>query len=264
MPKKVWPITYFGIDTPIIGRLIDLFSGLSFITFVDLMGGSGVVTAHVNTAFNLGLSPRGVRVVYNDIDPYLANMVSQIQSQPHRINALLREMDWCGEMKNVDRAKWFIESLMDRGDPLERAAATIVYHNLFMKSGRRVHRAHIDRWRFYSTRVLTRAVERASYMLRSVAVECNDFEDCVAKWDGRGTLFYVDPPWEGAYRHNFSPSDWGRLWRTLEKMMGQYVLKVKAGRKIPIERRGVPISFRTVSGFRKRALVAYRLIVKKA
>ncbi len=66
--------------------------------------------------------------------------------------------------------------------------------------------------------------------LKRVQIECMDFEKVIHKYDGKNTIFYLDPPYVGVefyYKSNgvdFTPDDHKRLAKILKKIKGKFVL----------------------------------------
>ena len=63
--------------------------------------------------------------------------------------------------------------------------------------------------------------------LRRVTIECLDFKELFAKYDGSGTFFFLDPPYYDVpdyYSNSFSCDDHIRLRETLEYVTGKWLL----------------------------------------
>ena len=73
-------------------------------------------------------------------------------------------------------------------------------------------------------------LEYVNARLKRVQIECLDFEKLIKKYDGKNTLFYLDPPYDGLEHYyniqgvNFSPVDHERLAKLLRKIKGKFVL----------------------------------------
>ena len=66
--------------------------------------------------------------------------------------------------------------------------------------------------------------------LSGVVIECLDFEDFITRYDSKGALFYLDPPYwgcEGDYgKELFEQADFERLARVLAPLKGQFILSL--------------------------------------
>ena len=83
--------------------------------------------------------------------------------------------------------------------------------------------------RFDLTR-LTPMLEDVHSRLSGVVIECLDFADFIARYDGPGTLFYCDPPYDGSEgfygKGLFGPDDFERLAVALGAIEGRFVLSI--------------------------------------
>jgi len=88
------------------------------------------------------------------------------------------------------------------------------------------HAAHearpVARWRARFQRVAER--------LSGAMIEARDFEAVMAKFDGPGTLFYLDPPYWGSAdacgRGCFSEVDFKRLRAALDRLKGRFIMSI--------------------------------------
>lgn len=66
--------------------------------------------------------------------------------------------------------------------------------------------------------------------LAGVVVECLDWSDCLARYDGAGTLFYLDPPYWGCEtdygKAMFTRDDFARLAERLAGLRGRFLLSI--------------------------------------
>lgn len=66
--------------------------------------------------------------------------------------------------------------------------------------------------------------------LAGVVIECLDWSDCLARYDGPDTLFYLDPPYwgcEGDYgKALFARADFARLADQLARIRGRFLLSI--------------------------------------
>jgi len=67
----------------------------------------------------------------------------------------------------------------------------------------------------------------ASWRFKNVIVESLDFRECIEKYDGLSTLFYLDPPYysaDNASGIEFSEKDHEDLHNLLSKVVGKWIL----------------------------------------
>jgi DNA adenine methylase len=73
-------------------------------------------------------------------------------------------------------------------------------------------------------------LELINARLKRVQIECLDFERVIDKYDGKDTLFYLDPPYVGVEHYyktagvNFTADDHIRLAAILKQIKGKFVL----------------------------------------
>ena len=73
-------------------------------------------------------------------------------------------------------------------------------------------------------------IELINARLKKVQIECLNYEKCIEKYDGKNTIFYLDPPYvmcENYYNIgsvNFGISDHHRLAEILKNIQGKFVL----------------------------------------
>lgn len=73
-------------------------------------------------------------------------------------------------------------------------------------------------------------LEAAHERLDGVVLECLDWSELVARYDGAGTLFYLDPPYMGGEadygKGMFAPEDFARMAAQLAGIKGAFVLSI--------------------------------------
>lgn len=87
-----------------------------------------------------------------------------------------------------------------------------------------------DRPARFNLTTLEPMLEDVHSRLSGVVIECLDWADFIPRYDGAGTLFYLDPPYwgcEGDYgKELFSRADFQRLADQLSTIQGQFLLSV--------------------------------------
>jgi DNA adenine methylase len=87
-----------------------------------------------------------------------------------------------------------------------------------------------DRPARFNLTTLEPMLEDLHTRLAGVVIECLDWAEFIPRYDGPGTLFYLDPPYwgcEGDYgRHMFERSDFAALAAGLRAIKGRFVLSI--------------------------------------
>jgi len=82
---------------------------------------------------------------------------------------------------------------------------------------------------FYWPRLQGR-LQNVRHRLQGVYIDCLTWEKFIAQWDGSDTLFYLDPPYQGAEAHYgkglFARDDFIRLADILSAISGHFILSV--------------------------------------
>jgi Site-specific DNA methylase len=224
---------YPGSDLKIVDVLIKLFTRSGAKYFVEVFGGSGVVTYHVvaRGMFNT--------IVYNDIDSLLTDTFLTIRDMPQEVAWRLLTMP-CSRRYWQRVARAIRTGEIRYWTRADRAATVIFYHHMSIDgSANRTSSFFGARVRQNGT-VVSRCDELATaaatvldwaLVWRPVVVENLDFRDVIRKYDSEKTLFYCDPPYVAErlgryYRHNFDHKDLQDLLALLHNVRGKWVLKL--------------------------------------
>jgi len=80
------------------------------------------------------------------------------------------------------------------------------------------------------TRSVSARMSSASTRLAGVVIECLDYGDFIRRYDGPGTLFYLDPPYWGCEddygKTMFERADFQRLSDQLAGIDGRFILSI--------------------------------------
>ena len=87
-----------------------------------------------------------------------------------------------------------------------------------------------DRPARFNLTTLEPMLEDLHARLSGVVIECLDWADFLARYDGPDTLFYLDPPYwgcEGDYgRDLFGPDDFARMAEALASLKGRFLMSI--------------------------------------
>jgi len=224
---------YPGSDLKIADKLLSLFSRSGAEHFVEVFGGSGVVTYRV--------AVRGMfkTIVYNDVDDLLTDTFAAVRDMP-------QEVAWRLLTTPCSRRYWQRVARAIRTGEIrywtraDRAAAVIYYHHLSIAgSANRTSsffatRARADgsiASRCGELAAVAAAVLEWAVAWRPVAIENMDFRRVIQTYDRERTLFYCDPPfvaerWGRYYRRGFEHRDMQDLIELLHSIKGKFVLKL--------------------------------------
>ena len=226
---------YPGSDLKIIDALLGLFARSGAEHFVEVFGGSGVVTYHV--------ARRGMfkAVVYNDIDDLLTGAFTAVRDMPQEVAWRLLLMP-CSRRYWQRVARAIATGEIRRWTRADRAAAVIFYHHMAIGgaanrtsgasfSGVRARPGGPVASRCGELASVAAAVLEWAVTWRPVVIENMDFRDAIKKYDSKRALFYLDPPhiaerWGRYYRHWLEPGDVRDLLGLLRGIRGKWILKL--------------------------------------
>jgi DNA adenine methylase len=87
-----------------------------------------------------------------------------------------------------------------------------------------------DRPARFNLTTLEPMLEDLHTRLAGVVIECLDWADFLPRYDGPGTLFYLDPPYFGCEddygKAMFAPADFGRLAGALRGLEGRFIMSI--------------------------------------
>src|SRR5438552_230496 len=213
------PVTWHGGKSKLAAKIIHHFPNHH--TFIEVFGGSAAVL--------LAKKPSKVEV-YNDINRELVNLFQVL-----RDSTLYRKLRRVLGNTRYARAE-FLLAQQPSHDPVESARRFIVRHrqsrgglgerwSYCVEDSRRGMSSAVARWR--------RGIEQLPSVherFRHVQIECDDWRKVLARYDGRQTLFYLDPNYipatrvAGNYDHELSELDHKELVGRLLAIRGMVVL----------------------------------------
>jgi len=184
--------------------------------YVEVFGGAGWVL--------FGKEPSKVEV-YNDIDGDLVNFFRVVKTC-HR--AFVQAFDWILVSRRL--FKEFAAKKPEELDEIERAVR--MYYIIRCSFGGKFRSPSFGYSKQSPSRLnldtLYETISAVHNRLRRVYIEEESFEGIVSRYDGSGTVFYLDPPYYGTscYRYNFEHSDYERLRDTLRSIEGRFLLSI--------------------------------------
>ena len=167
----------------------------------------------------------------NDIDH---NLVSLYLCVRDRTDELIEKLYW---MLNARKIFSIGKESLQRDDlsELDRAAYTyFLLETSFGAQGDNFATAVAQTSRRFRLKALDKLREVREF-LDNTQVECLDFRECIEKYDSKGTLFYLDPPYvKGGFRyaHQFTEKDHEDLASLLKKIKGKFVLSYDSTEQI--------------------------------
>lgn len=157
--------------------------------------------------------------ILNDLDGRLVNLYRVVRDTPDK---LARALEYLPKSRELYRE--FSRAPFPK-DPVEAAA---VYYYLVKNAFSGQLGCGFSAGRKYAGRYSMRNDFRAwAGRLNRVTVENLDFADCLRRYDGPDTVFYLDPPYVGTERYygrDFTPADHGRLRDTLAGLSGRWLV----------------------------------------
>lgn len=182
----------------------------TFERYIEVFGGAGWVLFSTDRHAELE--------VYNDINGYLVNLFRCAKYHP---DALQKEL----EFTLMSREQFFdakeqikVQGLTD----IQKAARFFILIKESYGTNLRDFKGYF--------RNMKNAVEyicEVSERLSTVVIENQDFEQILKTYDRTDALFYLDPPYHKAekyYLNDFTKEDHIRLKKSLEKVIGKFIL----------------------------------------
>jgi len=193
-------------------------------TFVEVFGGSGYMTQTV---------PRAVygNIVYNDINNMLVTLYRYVKQHPEQLATLLSLLPYSRTYYRIVRD--LAKANQDFGSMVAAAMFFYLYNTSFHGNVMRKGFAYgIDpaknEARAYRGRVW--AIVKYAEAWKDVIIESLDFRQVIKKYDGRRTVFYLDPPYpdraEEYYGTSFTVNDLREMATMLTQIKGRFLLKL--------------------------------------
>ena len=199
------PINWFGGKYYMANDIINLFP--KHRVYVEVFGGAGHIL--------FKKEPSEIEV-YNDIDSGLYLFFKTLRDE-NKANILKQKLDltpysreefyhcrdtWKNEKDEIEKVrKWYVATMQS----FSTNFSTWSYSK--NKSRRGMSQA-VSQWLGKIENDLPKAVER----LKTVQIENMDYKDLIKKYDGKDTLFYLDPPYihktrQMTYQYTYEMTD---------------------------------------------------------
>jgi len=204
---------------------LDKLMPFMFDTFVDVFGGAGWVSVKSQS-----ITKARTRI-YNDYNPYLANIFSWFKQDPVAVSLLLESYP----QQDADLYKQFQQEIFGDRIPATsvEAAAKYLYLEVQSFTGNTLglnSSIYFDKKNIHGLNPLLKKLRNSQIVnrLRSIAhVENQEACDVIKKYDSESTCFYVDPPYyekEHYYTHVYGREQHYQLAQTLKQIQGQFIL----------------------------------------
>jgi len=165
--------------------------------------------------------------VINDAGRDVANLFRILQRHyPQFLDTLRFQLTTRVEFNRL------VETNPDTLTDLERAARFLYLQRTAFggKISGRNFGVSIDRPGRFNLTTLEPMLEDLHTRLAGVVVECLDWADFIPRYDGPGTLFYLDPPYWGCEddygRQMFARTDFQRLSESLRGIEGRFLMSI--------------------------------------
>lgn len=208
------PFSYIGGKRALASQIIALFP--EHTTYVEPFAGGAQVFFRKE--------PSKVEVL-NDLDREIVNFYRVCQQHFEELVRYLRF--------TVVSRTWFY--LLNETDPgmltdIQRAARHF-YLSKNCYAGLVRHRnfaSHVGEPPGYNPERIPTLIEETHQRLARVQLECQSYEEILARFDRPSTLFYLDPPYFKIklYRYNLEPAEFGLMAERLGKLRGKFVLSL--------------------------------------
>ncbi len=184
--------------------------------YVEVFGGAAWVL--------FGKTPSKVEV-YNDIDGDLTNFFRVVKSA-HK--AFIQAFDWI----LVSRTLFYDFLAMKPEDMDEIQRAVRFYYIIKCGFGGKWHGATFGYAKTGPVKLdiegLYETISAVHNRLKRVYIEEGTFQDTVRRYDGKETVFFLDPPYFGTagYTHRMTLDNYIELERTLAGIDGSFILTI--------------------------------------
>jgi DNA adenine methylase len=192
-------------------------------TLVEVFGGSGYIsqTADRKVFGN---------IIYNDINSMLTTLYKYVKEHPEQLALIISLLPYSRSYHRI------VMSLVRNQDLAALAAAALVfyaYNTSFHGSvaGRGFSYAvDPDKSEAKAFRSRISSILKYAAAWRDVLIENLDFRAVIKKYDGRRTVFYLDPPYvdraEEYYGTPFTTDDLREMATMLTQIKGRFLLKL--------------------------------------
>jgi DNA adenine methylase len=203
---------------------LDKLFPLTMSTFVDVFGGAGWVSVKSDVA------QRAQTNVYNDLNPYLANIFAEFSRDPEQVKQQL--MAWPQQDKQL--YKQFQQDIFGDVKPELNllTAAKYLYLEVQSFTGNTLgltSSVYFDKKNIHGLNPLLKklSTDKITNRLKKLTVENLNAIDVIKKYDSATTFFYVDPPYyekEHYYTQAFGKNEHKLLADCLNNIQGQFAL----------------------------------------
>jgi DNA adenine methylase len=208
------PFPYIGGKNRLAKRIIQIFP--KHTTYVEAFAGGAQVLFRKE--------PSKVEAL-NDLDNEIVNIFHVCQNHYEELLRYFRfvlvSRTWFDLLKKTDPATLTdIQRAVRYLYLLRNSFASLVVHPVY-------HRNVIQPPGFNLER-LPELIEKTHKRLERVQIECAPYEEVLQRFDRKGTLFYLDPPYYGRklYRYNLVHADFEKMAERLGKLHGKFVLSL--------------------------------------
>jgi DNA adenine methylase len=242
--EPVLPIApYLGGKKNLAARVIALLRETPHVTYAEPFVGMGGIF--------LRRPWRAKSEVINDLNRDVATLFRMLQRHYEAVMDMLR---W----QLTSRAEFdrLVAADADTLTDLERAARFLYLQRTAFggKISGRNFGVSVERPARFDVTQLEAMLAAVHERLASVVIECLPYADFIRRYDRPGTLFYLDPPYEGNEGDYgpgmFTPADFEHLAELLEGLQGRFLLSLN----------DTPVVRRVFSGFEQLKVdVAYSI-----
>lgn len=216
-------------------------------TFVDVFGGSGSVSLNIESRYT----------VYNDLNPDLINVFTNIQKRPENIYFLLKEGvkkrrsllqeegSWKKRTIDPEVADFIKIKGRERGIPEKDVESVIFLTGMNLTFGG-MGNTYATKKEKAAMSYISKTLDQFDMIKNRVSrwkIENMDFRDLVKKYDDRNVFFYFDPPYSGTdwYEINFDAGDFRELSRLISGLEGKYLMTIDPDAEGIMEIFGIPV-----------------------
>lgn len=203
---------------------LDKLFPFMFTTFVDVFGGAGWVSVKSEVARRAQVN------VYNDLNPYLANIFMHFSLDPDALRAQLSA--W--PQQNAELYRQFQQDIFGDTKPVLNleTAAKYLYLEVQSFTGNTLalnSSVYFDKKNIHGLNPLLKKLSTPTITtrLKKLIVENLNCLDVIKKYDAQDTFFYIDPPYyekEHYYTQAYGRDEHLLLAECLNNIQGKFAL----------------------------------------
>ena len=213
--KPLKLIKYPGSKTVLLPEISKIFCDSNKSNFVDVFGGSGVVSLNVEAS----------KTIYNDLNVDLYNLFKVIKEGPNEF--LKRAEYWTKSKEEFLRYGDVLKKVGSINiDEYDKALRTFYQFNVGFGGMGATYRTRKEKSSYTLMKRIVTNFKEISSKVSKWEIENLDFVKIFEKYDSFNTLFFCDPPYSSKkwYEYGFSELDLEKLRQITSSIKGKFLI----------------------------------------